>query len=196
MMRRKWPCALILLLIPSACGGGVAAEPERVPWPTPDQTASPTAELPDADVEPNAEEGVPAKFIAEAQTTAEELQCGEDPLAIAFGVVDGAAGHRLLGLSLRNCSDGEIVVDELSFVGLDSMLRERALTSSKLEPKTLAFKEDALIEVEWLGNGRCERGIQRLTVTVEGQTHTREDCFQMGGALAPERDTGIGLRWM
>lgn len=195
-MRGKWVCALIPLLTLSGCGGGVAAEPERVPWPSPDQTVSPTAELPDEDVELNAEEGVSAKFIAEAQTTAEELQCGEEPLAIAFGLLDGAAGHRLLGLSLRNCSDGEVVVDELSFAGLDSMLRERALTSSRLEPRALAPKEDALIEVEWLGNGRCERGIQRLTVTVEGQTHTREDCFQMGGALAPERDTDIGLRWM
>lgn len=188
--------ALFVLLTLSGCGGVVAAEPERVAWPTPDPTTSPTAELPDEEVEPNAEEGVPAKFIAEAQSVAEELQCGDERLAFAFGLVDAATGHRMLGLSLRNCSDDDIVVDELVFSGVDSMLRERDLSADKLEPRALAPNEEALIEVEWLSNGRCERGIQRLTVTVEGQTHTREDCFQMGGALAPERDTDIGLRWM
>lgn len=195
MNRRHLGAVFVATVMLAGCASEViVAQPELVPTPPPTASAT-TAESLDA-FEPDAEEGIPAEFVAQPQTSPEKLTCDDEPLAFAFGLVNAATGHRLLGLSMRNCSKEDIRIDELAFTGVDSMLREHNLSAEPLKPRKLAPDQEAQIEVEWLSNGRCERGIQRLTLTVAGQTHTREDCFQMGGSIAPGRDPLIGLRWM
>lgn len=181
------------LLALAGCAGTVEAIPAGNAWPPPTPEPSGTAVQPAPVSEP---EPTPA-FVARPRTEEDlvELTCADAPLAGGFGLVGAAAGTRVLRLNVRNCTDEPIDLTAPTLTGLDSSRHEVFLTTDAPAGGALKPHVTRALDLHWPTNGRCERGVQRLTVHLAGQVFVVEDCLQLGGHKAPERDVEVTGRW-
>lgn len=186
----------VLLLV--GCAAPVTAVPRSNAWPGPSPIPTPDDEATHPQISPEPEPEPTPAFVAQPRSPDDltEIDCGNEPLAGGFTLVDAALGSRVMRLAVLNCADEAIELGVPAMHGVDSSLVEHDMTVDATAGGMLSPDQHVSLELTWAGNGRCERGIQRLTVALGGQEFSVEDCLQLGGEYAPERDEDIRTRWM
>lgn len=181
----------------AGCAAPTIAVPRSNAWPGPSPSPTPdeAETVPQFSPEPEPEP-TPA-FVATPRDPEHltEIECGDEPLAGGFSVVQAALGTRVMVLTVINCADEAITLGVPAVRGLDSDLVEHELLVAATPGGTLSPEQHVGLELTWASNGRCERGVQRLTVTLGGQQFAVEDCLQLGGEYAPEGDVDLRTRW-
>lgn len=114
---------------------------------------------------------------------------------------DAAAGTQYLILTFVNCSSAAVSLADPTFLGVDADGAGGPLGYALFDPgnhptPTLQPGQAAGLEMNWANNGRCERGVQRLTLEVAGRSFDlTQDCLLLGGEYAAERDETLSLTW-
>ncbi len=194
-MRRRALAGLACVALLGACQQGVDAVPGSNAWPGPTPTPTPDPTLPVPSPEPEPEPS--PRFVATPrdEEAIAPLTCGDEPLAVGFGLVQAALGTRVMDVGVLNCGDEAIRLGRPTLTGVDAALVAQTVSTDAPDGGTLQPGERTTLELDWRSNGRCERGIQQLTITIADERYTVEDCLQLGGEHAPDEDPTVRARW-
>ncbi|WP_296140150.1 DUF4232 domain-containing protein [uncultured Tessaracoccus sp.] len=181
------------LVLATGCQPAVVAVPGSNAWSGPSPDPHETLPVPSPEPEPEPS----PRFVAtpRGQEAGIPLTCGDEDLAVGFGPVQSALGTRVMEVGLRNCGDEGILLGRPTLEGVDSGLATHAISADATDGGTLPPDGRATLELNWHSNGRCERGVQRLSLSVAGTRTTVEDCFQLGGDHAPDDEPTVWARW-
>ena len=182
---RKSAVAVVALLV-AGCGqpGQEAVPAGHPPSFTPPPTIAPSPSPTPSQPMPSAYGPLPP-------------DCSQhDGVLAHFGQIEAATGDRYMQVSLLNCSDDVVDVGAPTIGGFDAAGETIELTiEHKGLPLKLGYEDVGFVHLYWASNGRCERGVQELRVTVAGEDLSYvEGCFQLGGSFAPEFDADVVAR--
>ena len=145
------------------------------------------------DQDPPREERPPVTYVNERP------RCAEGQIfAVNFIGYDAALGSRYHWARVRNCTAEAQLLPDPVLHGRDLGNIWGELSSEPREDQSVTLQPDESIELQlhWLSNGTCERGIQDLRVQLGDQTFdSPENCLQLWGNFAPEREEDITWNW-
>lgn len=180
----------------AACGG--SAPPSATP--TASTSVGQSTTTPPAVDFDDLEEPAPGELsdsAPPARNEASSAQCGSEPVAFGYSLIEAATGARYFIIEVRNCGNTDLTPPAPpQLAGYDLSGTPIELTGSGDTTVTIGPDQSAYLHLQWRTNGRCERGVTRLEVTVAGTTDTVEDCFQLGNPDGFDYgDPGLRWRW-
>lgn len=185
---RTVAAVLVVLATMTGCGSAQMAAIPAPPGPSAQATPTPS---------PESETTEPVVTPASEPTLAPPTCDDASGLTLRSGRVDAALGSRFLFIQVGNCSDAGLTLPDPILTGADADgLRGEVAHKAYGTPPMLAPGGWTTLELKWLSNGRCERGLQELRVTFGEETFdVTQDCMQLGGEFAPDREPTISLSW-
>ncbi|MHA7859827.1 hypothetical protein ACX1DX_00345 [Tessaracoccus sp. Y36] len=193
---------LVLALLLGGCGVATQrAEPAvEAPPELPPEVRLPEPEPSPRGMEPQ-DQDPPVEEKPQIVYVDEEPPCSEgQALSVAFVGYDAALGSRFHWARVRNCTDETVTLPEPVLRGRDlGNIWGDMITAPAFGPEPSPLLEpgaSALLTLKWLSNGRCARGIQDLRLVLGAESFdSPENCLQLGGSFAPEREADITWTW-